>query len=76
MSKIIASMLAVAALAAVPASSLAATYQYVAINGEVKSVVANTAMEAIAKPVDIAPTSGVLLVTDATEIKEDVEVAL
>jgi hypothetical protein len=61
MKKILVFVLAAAFL--VPSISLAATYQYVDFLGNVKSVEAPNAAEALVTPKDISPHSGVMLVT-------------
>lgn len=64
-------LLAVAAIA-VPAVSAAATYQYVSVSGEVKTIEAANADIALTAS-DIARTSGVLLIdTSADVIPEDI----
>jgi hypothetical protein len=50
-----------------PVSASAATYAYVATNGEVKSVVANDWMTAIATAAGIHINSGVLLLKTAAD---------
>jgi hypothetical protein len=60
------SVLALAAMV-LPVSASAATYAYVATNGEVKSVVANDWMTAIATAIGIHINSGVLLLNSAAD---------
>lgn len=63
-------MLIVAALAIVimPLSALAATYAYVDVAGTVRSVTADNWQTAIASAPNIAPTSGVMLLTSANDM--------
>jgi len=70
------SILVAAGILAIPALGLAATYQYVNVNGEIGSIEADTVAEAMMAS-DIAARSGVLLVTSpSTDIPSDTEVAL
>jgi hypothetical protein len=59
--------LAVLALIAVPATIFAATYQYVDVNGNVRTIIANNATEALRAP-DIHRNSGVLLIATSTPV--------
>lgn len=60
-------VLAMAALAVAPVAASASTYAYVATNGTVSTVAANSAAEALTVS-NLADTSGVILVTDDTLI--------
>jgi len=57
----------IAILTAVPALSFAATYQYVNTNGNVSTVSADSAAQAMTVS-DIAPTSGVIQITSGTSL--------
>jgi hypothetical protein len=59
-----------------PAFSLAAMYQYVDVNGNIKDINATSSIEALVMPDDIAPHSGVIRVTEQTEIPEHIDVPL
>lgn len=59
-----------------PGLSYAATFQYVDVTGSIQDVVATDAMTALVIPDDIAENSGVIQVTEQTEIPEFVEVSL
>lgn len=59
-----------------PALSLAATFQYVDVSGNIKSVVASNPNEALVLPDDIAPHSGVIWVTEQTELNDNMDVPL
>jgi hypothetical protein len=52
---------AFAAVFAVPASTFAATYAYINTSGQLETIVAADATQALALPTDRAPHSGVLL---------------
>lgn len=65
MKKILLGIGTLAATLILPASALAATYQYVTVGGTMSTVVAGTPEQAILAPRDIAPTSGVMLVDAA-----------
>jgi hypothetical protein len=56
-----------AALAAAPGFAAAATYAYVDVNGEVRSVVAGNWQTAIATAPNIAARSGVILIDGAED---------
>jgi hypothetical protein len=58
---------AIAALAALPTASLAATYAYVNTSGEVTTVEAPDANTALATAPNIAVHSGVMLLTDPND---------
>lgn len=57
---------AIIGMIVIPASSFAATYEYVTRSGTLASVTANSAQEAVNGAADIAPNSGVLLVNTNT----------
>ncbi len=76
MKQVILGVLVAAGILSIPALGLAATYQYVNVNGEISDVEANSAAEAMSKPIDIAARSGVMLVDDSTDLPESTEVQL
>ena len=55
--------LAIAALVAVPTAGIAATYQYVDVNGNVSAVTADSASQALTVS-NLHPESGVMLATN------------
>ncbi len=70
------SMLIAVGSLVLPALSLAAMYQYVDVNGNIKDITASSSIEALALPDDIAPHSGVIRVTEQTDIPESIDVPL
>ena len=67
--KFIASLALVGALL-IPAATFAATYEYVNTSGSLETETANSPAQAVSEPTDIAPTSGVILVTDTTTVNQ------
>ena len=59
-----------AMFAVLPLATFAATYEYVNTTGSVQSEVANNPTQALSAPANIAPTSGVILVStdDSTNV--------
>lgn len=64
MKKLIMTSVVMAIMATVPMLSFAATYQYVDTNGSLSAVDANSPTQALTVS-NIAPTSGVMLVSDS-----------
>jgi|GEM_PF-1264278 len=50
-----------------PASAYAATYQYISVSGDVMTITAADATTAITVAPNIAPTSGVMLITESSD---------
>jgi hypothetical protein len=69
MKSLIKILLVVLTIAAVSGASYAATYQYVDVNGSLKTVVANTQVEALRMVPDIHPNSGVIMIDGSAKIE-------
>ncbi|MDQ3077085.1 MAG: hypothetical protein M3Q63_03500 [bacterium] len=60
---------AIAVMVALPASSIAATYAYVSVNGTLAYVEATSATQALTLPTDRMERSGVILLTPAVQAR-------
>lgn len=67
MKKILLGLGTLAATLAMPAAALAATYQYVNVNGSLSTETAPNEMAALTQPSDIAAHSGVILIEDSSD---------
>ncbi|KND47396.1 MAG: hypothetical protein AB199_03130 [Parcubacteria bacterium C7867-004] len=67
MKKVLLSVFALAAIVAAPAVSLAATYAYVNTTGEVRTVEAASANQALSTAPNLGVHSGVMLIEDVSD---------
>lgn len=67
MKKILLGIGTLAATLAMPAAALAATYQYVNVNGQLVTETAPDEATALTQPTDIAAHSGVILIEDSSD---------
>lgn len=76
MKLLIVGTLVAAGMLALPALSLAATYQYIDTGGFTRSVTADTAEEAIRTASSISARSGVMLVSGSNSLSQDTHTQL
>ncbi len=67
MKKVLLSVFALAAVVAVPAATMAATYAYVNTTGEVRTTEAASASQALMTAPNLGVHSGVMLIEDASD---------
>ena len=68
MKLLLATTIGIVGILAIPATSFAATYEYVNVTGHVSVENAPDLSSAFVIPTDISPTSGVMLVSDTTQM--------
>lgn len=76
MKTIFLSMLIALGSLVLPGLSYAAMYQYVDVTGSIQDITADNAEQALVTAVNIAPNSGVIHVTEQTELPENMDVPL